>query len=729
MSNVEQVSGAAQTMTELQALLAATPGALDAIPGAVYLCDCDGWLLRCNAEATHLWGRTPTMGSQRFCGSHRLFTVNGEPVAHDQCPVADAIFHGAVTRNAEIVMERPDGSRIVALVNIRPLRDAQGRIEGAINCFQDITARRHMEDEIRRRTEDLEDFFENSAVALHIVSGDGTIVRANRAELELLGYTESEYVGRPIAEFHADDCVIREILQRLSSNQPLVRFPARLRATDGSIRHVLVTSNGRFVDGRLLNTRCFTTDVTMLHEAETARRESEERLAATYEAATVGIVETDATGRLLRVNNAHCRILRRSRDELLVMRFTDYTHEDDREKDAAMYARQVSGELAHYSIRKRAMRSDGSMAYLDVSSSSVRDAQGRFRYGVRVVQDVTATQRLEDRLREREQHMRELLEALPAAVYTTDAEGRITFYNKAAVEMAGRTPVAGDQWCVTWRLLWPDGTPLPHDECPMAVALKEDRPVRGLEAVAERPDGTRVPFVPYPTPLHDANGKLEGAINMLVDVTEQKHAESRQKMLIDELNHRVKNTLATVQSLATQTARHAASVDEFIGAFESRLLSLGRAHELLAKRHWQDAPLEALVREITSPLTGAMQDRAVIAGPAIPVTPRIALNLTMCINELLTNAAKYGSLSGPDGSLAIRWVLSPAEGGNTLDISWLERGGPPVIPPQHRGFGTRLIERCIVRDLGGQVELSFQDEGLRCRLAIPLSMNEGGTYD
>lgn len=716
-------------MTELQALLAATPGALDAIPGAVYLCDRDGWLLRCNAEATHLWGRTPTMGSQRFCGSHRLFTVDGEPVAHDQCPMADAIFHGAVTRNAEIVMERPDGSRFVALVNIRPLRDAQGRIEGAINCFQDITARGQMEDEIRRRTEDLEDFFENSAVALHIVSGDGTIVRANRAELELLGYTESEYVGRPIAEFHADDCVIREILQRLSSNQPLVRFPARLRAKDGSIRHVLVTSNGRFVDGRLLNTRCFTTDVTMLREAETARRESEERLAATYEAATVGIVETDATGRQLRVNNAHCRILRRSRDELLDMRFTDYTHEDDREKDAAMYARQVSGELAHYSIRKRAMRSDGSMAYLHVSSSSVRDAQGRFRYGVRVIQDVTATQRLEDRLREREQHMRELLEALPAAVYTTDAEGRITFYNKAAVEMAGRTPVTGDQWCVTWRLLWPDGTPLPHDECPMAVALKEDRPVRGLEAVAERPDGTRVPFAPYPTPLHDADGNLVGAINMLVDITGQKQAESRQKMLIDELNHRVKNTLATVQSLATQTARHAASVDEFIGAFESRLLSLGRAHELLAKRHWQDAPLEALVREITSPLTGAMQDRAVIAGPAITVTPRIALNLTMCINELLTNAAKYGSLSAPDGSLAIRWVLSPAEGRHTLDISWLEHGGPPVVPPQHRGFGTRLIERCIVRDLGGQFELSFQDEGLRCRLAIPLSMKEGGTYD
>ena len=121
--------------------------------------------------------------------------------------------------------------------------------------------------------------------------------------------------------------------------------------------------------------------------------------------------------------------------------------------------------------------------------------------------------------------MRELLEALPAAVYTTDAKGRITFFNKTAVEMAGRTPQPDDEWCVTWRLYNPDGTPLPHDQCPMAVALRENRPVRGVEAVAERPDGTRIPFIPYPTPLHDSEGKLIGAINMLVDISERKKAE------------------------------------------------------------------------------------------------------------------------------------------------------------------------------------------------------------
>src|SRR6476659_3201576 len=121
---------------------------------------------------------------------------------------------------------------------------------------------------------------------------------------------------------------------------------------------------------------------------------------------------------------------------------------------------------------------------------------------------------------------RELLDALPAAIYTTDAAGRITYYNAAAVQLAGRRPKIGsDEWCVTWRLYQPDGTPLPHDECPMAVTLKEGHPVRGVEAIAERPDGTRVPFLPYPTPLRDATGQLVGAINLLVDLTERRRAE------------------------------------------------------------------------------------------------------------------------------------------------------------------------------------------------------------
>jgi len=132
----------------------------------------------------------------------------------------------------------------------------------------------------------------------------------------------------------------------------------------------------------------------------------------------------------------------------------------------------------------------------------------------------------------RESWYRAVLDALPAAIYATDAAGRIIYYNEAAAELAGRRPVLGkDEWCVTWRLYWPDGRPMPHDQCPMATTLKQNRAVRGAEAILERPDGTRVPFVPYPTPLRDAEGTLIGAVNMLIDISVRRSAESARAYL------------------------------------------------------------------------------------------------------------------------------------------------------------------------------------------------------
>src|SRR5690348_7683365 len=133
-----------------------------------------------------------------------------------------------------------------------------------------------------------------------------------------------------------------------------------------------------------------------------------------------------------------------------------------------------------------------------------------------------------DRAVERERRFRGLLEALPAAIYTTDAAGRITYYNEAAAQLWGHHPLLGtSEWCGSWKLFRPDGTPLAHADCPMAMALKERRPIRGVEAIAERPDGTRIPFIPYPTPLYDDNGRMVGAVNMLADISDRKHADAQ----------------------------------------------------------------------------------------------------------------------------------------------------------------------------------------------------------
>jgi PAS domain S-box-containing protein len=129
----------------------------------------------------------------------------------------------------------------------------------------------------------------------------------------------------------------------------------------------------------------------------------------------------------------------------------------------------------------------------------------------------------------------DFLDALGVAVYTTDEEGAITYFNEAAATLWGRRPELGEPWCGSWRLYWPDGRPMPHDECPMAVAVKEDRPIRGQEAELERPDGTRGVFIAYPTPLHDDSGRMVGAVNVLVDVTERRKAEEALRAAADAL--------------------------------------------------------------------------------------------------------------------------------------------------------------------------------------------------
>jgi len=198
--------------------------------------------------------------------------------------------------------------------------------------------------------------------------------------------------------------------------------------------------------------------------------------------------------------------------------------------------------------------------------------------------------RSEEALRESEARYRSVIDALPAAVYTTDADGKITMFNQAAVELSGRVPEIGnDQWCVTWKLYHPDGTPMPHAECPMAMALKQGEPIRGYEAIAERPDGSRVSFVPYPTPLRDSNGNLVGAINMLVDITDRKRAEAQLRDREQRLSAFF-STAALGVAVLTPDTRFEQVNDTFcriVGYSRAELLKMDSA----ALTHVDDVPL------------------------------------------------------------------------------------------------------------------------------------------
>ena len=323
------------------------------------------------------------------------------------------------------------------------------------------------------------------------------------------------------------------------------------------------------------------------------------------------------------------------------------------------------------------------------------------------------------------QPARELLEALPAAIYATDAAGRITYYHRAAVDLWGRRPEPGDdQWCGSWRLYWPDGTPMAHDECPMAVALREERPIRNAEAVAERPDGTRVPFLPYPTLLRDSAGAVVGAVNMLVDITERKAVETalrdreaRLALLAREVDHRARNILATVLAITRRT--RADSVPAFVEALTGRIQALWRAHTLLAEGQTVGADLKRLVEQELAAYGGS-EGRVRISGFRLGLAPESAQPLGMALHELATNAAKYGALSVPGGRVAVDW--SWASDGR-LVMRWTETGGPAVRKPSRQGFGSELIE-VLTRQLGGETNLDWRAEGLICELNIPANAFE-----
>jgi len=311
---------------------------------------------------------------------------------------------------------------------------------------------------------------------------------------------------------------------------------------------------------------------------------------------------------------------------------------------------------------------------------------------------------------------RDLLNALPAAIYTTDGDGRITFYNEAAVAFSGRRPTIGtDFWCVTWRLFWPDGTPLPHDQCPMAVALKEGRAVRGLEAVAERPDGSRVNFIPYPTVFKDETGKVVGAVNMLVDITERKTANEHQRLLSNEVDHRANNLLAVVQALVRMA--DAPTVPELKRSLEGRIKALAHAHVLLAQSRWTGVDLQHLVSEEIAPYMGGAAPRVWQSGPVLTLEPAVAQSMALIVHELATNAAKYGALSG-DGRVMVDWQQNSA---TRLVFRWTEIGGPGVGERRTMGQGCRMIEKAA-RGLQGSACFDWRPEGLVFELSAPVAL-------
>jgi two-component sensor histidine kinase len=219
------------------------------------------------------------------------------------------------------------------------------------------------------------------------------------------------------------------------------------------------------------------------------------------------------------------------------------------------------------------------------------------------------------------------------------------------------------------------------------------------------------------TPLQNDAGETIGFVKVLRDRTEQRRAEEHQELLINELNHRVKNTLTTVQSLANQTLKGDHASAETRETFEGRLFALARAHDVLTREKWEGAELREVLAEVVAPYLRQGPERVTMEGPPLLLSPSATLALAMAIHELATNAGKYGALTVPSGSVRISWAVN-ADG--QFHLRWQESGGPAVSAPARKGFGTRLIERNLAQTLGARVDLVYEPTGVVCTIRTPL---------
>ncbi|MFN2258309.1 MAG: sensor histidine kinase [Parasphingopyxis sp.] len=319
--------------------------------------------------------------------------------------------------------------------------------------------------------------------------------------------------------------------------------------------------------------------------------------------------------------------------------------------------------------------------------------------------------RTEARLRESERHHRLIVETAQDIVFSTDLEQIVTACN----------PAAGAALC------------LPHEEIVGRAVVEfldpadldyaagmlrqkiDDGGTTRYEITVISAGGERMRWEINSTLAYDLEGQVIGIHAIARDMTERHAFDQRQKLLINELNHRVKNTLALVQSLAMQSFKPGVDPDAAREIFQTRLGALAAAHDLLTREHWEGATLGELIAAATDNHIG--DDGQIEAtGPALRIAPRAAVSLAMALHELCTNAAKYGALSGAEGRISIAWQVEDG----MLRLGWREQGGPEVSQPDSRGFGLRMIERALASDLAGEVVMDFDPAGLRCHIEAPL---------
>jgi PAS domain S-box-containing protein len=355
-------------------------------------------------------------------------------------------------------------------------------------------------------------------------------------------------------------------------------------------------------------------------------------------------------------------------------------------------------------------RPDGTRVPVTPFPTPLYDTSGALVGAVNVVVDLTDRHRAH----QYEQRLAAIIESSDDAIVSKDLNDTITSWNRGAERLFGYAAeeVIGQPVAI----LIPSDRP--NEEADVLQRIRRGERIDHFETVRRRKDGSLVEISLTVSPIRDTIGRVVGASKIARDITERRRAQEQQALILGEIKHRIKNTLATVQAIASQTLPNASAGER--SAFFGRLHALASAHDLLTLESWNRAPLQDVVGRVLQPFQEKHHDRFLIVGPGdLWLSADRSVLLALLLHELATNAVKYGALSNGKGQVSLTWKTVSNAHPAKIVLTWIESGGPPVKPREDKGFGSLLIERVVASQLGA-ASVEFPPQGVTCTLEITL---------
>jgi PAS domain S-box-containing protein len=371
-----------------------------------------------------------------------------------------------------------------------------------------------------------------------------------------------------------------------------------------------------------------------------------------------------------------------------------------------------------YEAEFRVVRADGAMRWLTSRGAVTRAADDGAPLLLGANLDATPRRQAEEALRASEERYRLAMHAVAGLIYDWDIQTDRTYRSDGLEPLIGISPDATDH---TWQ--WLKDRMHPDDLAALTpqldAMLEGDTTSYAFEYRLRHADGHWVHVWDRGCIQRDASGRAVRAVGSSSDISERKRDEERQSLLMAELDHRVRNILASVMAITSQSRTEGRSMDDFVRILSGRILAMGRAHSLLSQSHWEGASLPALLGQELAQYRQANADPVSITGEDVVLKPKAAQSLAIALHELFVNAARYGALSTKQGRIDIAWQVTADGTEAALRLDWRERGGPPAAQPGSSGFGTLVLRRMLAHDLDATVDLEYAPGGLVCRIAVP----------